>query len=117
MDCSDGLATDLAHICRESRVTARVFLDRLPVSAALGEAACALGGDVIQWATGGGEDYELLLTCEPDAANALAEGLQRATGSRLTVIGEIGSGPGAVSWIDAAGSAVAIRPGYEHFRG
>ena len=31
MDCSDGLATDLGHICRESRVGARVDLDRLPV--------------------------------------------------------------------------------------
>ena len=72
MDCSDGLATDLGHICRESRVRATIILERLPLSPAVREAARAFGRDPYDWATGGGEDYELLLTCEPAAASALA---------------------------------------------
>jgi thiamine-monophosphate kinase len=117
MDCSDGLATDLGHICRESGVTARVCLERLPVSPAVRKAARALGRDPIEWATGGGEDYELLLTCEPEAVKPLAEGLLSATGTPLTVIGEIASVGQGVTWVDARGEAVPVRPGYEHFHG
>jgi thiamine-monophosphate kinase len=117
MDCSDGLATDLAHICRESGVAARVCLDRLPVSPAVREAARAFEADAMEWATGGGEDYELLLTCEPQAAAALAAGLLGATGTPLTVIGEIASGEPGVNWLDARGEAVPVRAGYEHFHG
>ncbi len=117
MDCSDGLATDLAHICRESRVSARVFLERLPVSPAVAEAGRALGRDPIEWATTGGEDYELLLTCEAGAATGLAEDLRAATGTALTVIGEVRSGAPGVSWIGAGGALVPVAAGYEHFRG
>ena len=117
MDCSDGLATDLGHICRESRVGAMIFLERLPVSSAVLEAARALGRDPRDWATGGGEDYELLLTCEPADASSLAAGLLVATGTPLTVIGEIRAGAPEIAWVGAAGEPVAIRTGYEHFRG
>jgi thiamine-monophosphate kinase len=115
MDCSDGVATDLGHVCRESRVAARIRVDQLPVSPAVREAARAIGADPIEWATGGGEDYELLLTCDPGAARDLADGLRAATGTPLAVIGEIVSGPAEIAWIDAAGAAVAVRAGYEHF--
>ena len=89
MDCSDGLATDLGHICRESGVGARVELDRLPVDPAAREVAGALGADALSWATSGGEDFELLLTCDPASVDALRDGLGRATGTALTVVGEI----------------------------
>src|SRR5206468_3683638 len=65
MDLSDGLRTDLGHICRESGVGARVRLDLLPIAPAVREAAEALGKDPVDWAVSGGEDYELLLTCDP----------------------------------------------------
>ena len=118
MDCSDGLATDLGHICRESRVRATIFLERLPLSAAVREAARAFGRDPSDWATGGGEDYELLLTCEPAAASNLAAGLIRATGTPLTVIGEVAAGElPEITWIGSGGAPVSIRAGYEHFRG
>jgi len=117
MDCSDGLATDLGHICRESRVGAAILLERLPVSAAVLEAARAFGRDPLEWATGGGEDYELLLTCEPAGASELATGLLGATGTPLTVIGEIRAGGPEVTWVGSAGKPVEIRAGYEHFRG
>ncbi len=117
MDCSDGLATDLAHICRESGLGARVRLDRVPVSAAAREAARALGADAREWAVSGGEDYELLLTCDPAAADRLIEGLAEATGTALTVIGRIEETPGEVAFVDADGAPVAMRGGFEHFHG
>lgn len=115
IDCSDGLSTDLGHICRESGVGARVMLDRVPVAPALRPAAAAAGADALGWAVGGGEDFELLLTCEPRAVGALAAGLHGATGTPLTVIGEIVGLKAGVVFVDAAGEPVAQPGGYEHF--
>jgi len=120
MDCSDGLATDLGHICRESRVGVRVELDRLPVDPAAQEVAGALGADALFWATSGGEDFELLLTCERASVDALRDGLGRATGTALTVVGEIeafNALEAGVTFLGAGGLRVAIPAGYEHFSG
>jgi thiamine-monophosphate kinase len=117
MDCSDGLATDLGHICRESGVGARVDIDRVPVAAAAATTARTLGRDAVSWATAGGEDYELLLTCEAGRAEELARELRRATGTALTVIGEaVADGPQVV-WVGGDGRPVTLAAGYEHFRG
>jgi thiamine-monophosphate kinase len=117
MDCSDGLATDLGHICRESAVRARIDLSRLPIARAVRDAARHLGADAVAWATSGGEDYELLLTCEPAAAAALADGLLRATGTALTVIGHASAGPPEIEWTGARGERLQISAGFEHFHG
>jgi thiamine-monophosphate kinase len=114
MDCSDGLATDLAHICRESGVGARVEVDRLPIAAATRAAAAALQADAVQWAAAGGEDYELLVTLDA-AGPAVAQGLAAATGTTLTVIGEIVADNG-LTFVDGRGRPVSVGPGYEHFR-
>lgn len=117
MDCSDGIATDLAHICRESGVGARVEMARLPVAPAARQIASALGDDAARWAAAGGEDYELLLTCEPGAAARLARGLTDATGTILTVIGATHALGGGVVFVDGRGQPVAMSGGYEHFVG
>src|SRR6266508_1311522 len=49
-DCSDGVSTDLGHICRESGVGARVMLDRVPVAPEAQAAARALKADATRWA-------------------------------------------------------------------
>jgi thiamine-monophosphate kinase len=115
IDLSDGLATDLAHIAAESHIGARVHLDLLPVGDGVRAVAATLGRDALAWATGGGEDYELLLTCQPGAVGRLAEGLRAATGTALTAIGEIVAAGEGIRWADAAGRDVAVGPGFEHF--
>ena len=57
IDLSDGLSTDLAHLCQESGVAAEVDAARLPIHS----------GATLQQALHGGEDYELLFTAPPDA--------------------------------------------------
>jgi thiamine-monophosphate kinase len=115
IDLSDGLATDLGHIAEESGVHCRVEIERVPISPATREVARALGADARAWATGGGEDYELLLTCDARAFDGLGDGLARMTGLRLHAIGRV-TGPGAgVSFVDARGHEVAAAAGFEHF--
>ena len=111
MDLSDGLATDLARLAGESGVGAVVRVDRLPVASGTRAVAAALAQDPRAWATGGGEDYELLVTCEPAAFERLRIGLR---GTALTAVGEITAAPG-LRWLEADGREVAVAPGFEHF--
>jgi thiamine-monophosphate kinase len=114
MDLSDGLGTDLPRLAAASGVGARVEVERVPVDEATRGAAQVLGVDVLGWATGGGEDYELLLACPPEAFERLANGLAALTGARLTAIGAITPAAG-VRYVDARGHDVEVAPGFEHF--
>lgn len=62
MDISDGLFIDLSKLCRESGVGAIIYSDKIPMSEGLRRTAGYLGVDPLDFATGGGEDYELLFT-------------------------------------------------------
>ena len=115
LDLSDGLATDLGHICEESRTGARVELSRVPVDASVRDVARALGRDALTWATGGGEDYELLLTCEPGAFDRLARGLANATATQLTALGEVVADDDGIRYLDACGEVVPVGQGFQHF--
>jgi thiamine-monophosphate kinase len=114
MDLSDGLATDLTRLVTESRVGATIRTAQLPIAAATRAVAAALTHDPHAWATGGGEDYELLVTCEPGAFERLRGGLVHSQGTPLTAVGEITAGEG-VRWVDAEGREVAVAAGFEHF--
>ncbi len=95
MDLSDGLATDLAHICRQGRVGARVRADRLPRHPGLTRAASLLGRDPVAWMVSGGEDFELLFTAAAGDAPAL-EQLAAAAGLHVHAVGKVVAGEGVV---------------------
>ena len=115
IDLSDGLGTDLAHVGDESGVRCRVELERLPIDDATRHLARALDADARAWATGGGEDYELLLTCEASTFARLADGLRSATGTSLHAIGAVVRGEPGVTFVDASGREVPTAAGFEHF--
>jgi len=105
IDISDGLSVDLAHICQESKVSASVNLQAIPV---------AKGAD-LKLALHGGEDYELLFTTPRKS-----ELPTRIAGIRVTEVGEIRpqalQGP-AVKCMDSAGRFKPLTPaGWQHFR-
>ncbi len=64
IDISDGLSSELLHICTRSKVGCRVYTERIPIDSATGIAAEGLNLDVLTCALNGGEDYELLFTVD-----------------------------------------------------
>lgn len=63
MDISDGLSSELHHICKQSGVGCRVFEKFLPIDYQTAVMAEELNMNVTTCALNGGEDYELLFTC------------------------------------------------------
>jgi thiamine-monophosphate kinase len=62
IDISEGLASELFHISKNSGVGVRVFEDKLPIDTTAYETAVEFGLDPVTCALNGGEDYELLFT-------------------------------------------------------
>jgi thiamine-monophosphate kinase len=71
IDVSDGLFIDLCRICDESRVGVRVYLEKIPISENMRFTAGCMGSSPLEFATSGGEDYELLFTISPGDAEKL----------------------------------------------
>jgi len=115
MDISDGLATDLAHICRESGVGAEIELDLLPVDDLLWEAAATLGTSPMDWVLRGGDDYQLLFTTEAAVEKQLRRFVAGRTERNIFAIGRIVAGQ-CVNLVSGAGRQEISFQGYEHFK-
>lgn len=112
MDISDGLSTDLARLCKASRVGARIYADQVPAvkvprsfpqTAALAHLELALHG---------GEDYGLLFTVPRRKISRIPKTFG---GTLITSIGEVVRGSG-VSIVAADGRVSALIPGgWDHF--
>ena len=124
MDLSDGLALDLARMCRGSGVSAEVRLADLPLSPAAARVLAADPGS-IETVIAGGDDYEILAAVPP-AATADFEAAAARAGVAVTAVGRIvaprdsdGEGRGATSaprFLDRHGRD--LRPsvaGFRHF--
>lgn len=115
IDLSDGLSSDLAHVCEASGVGARLHADRIPISDETRKVADALGLDPLTWALHGGEDFELCLTAPPDAAEPLEQGFGGQFDCPLTCIGTIQPGAGVTLCQSDGGEVPLIAAGYDHF--
>ncbi len=112
MDLSDGLSTDLRHLCTASGIAADIDLASLP----LHPLAAALGLEkAIELALHGGEDYELLFTAPPRTRLPAKLG-----GVRLTEIGRLKTflpDHPRITQIAADGTRSGLDPGgWEHLR-
>ena len=66
MDVSDGLSSELLHICTQSGVGCCVYEDKLPIDFEAAALAEEMNLNIVTCALNGGEDYELLFTCSLD---------------------------------------------------
>ena len=103
IDISDGLATDLWHLCTASRVGAELRADRIPIHPE---------ADVLLSALCDGEDYELLFTLPAEQADMLLTKPPFET--HVSRIGTI-RGAGDIVLVEPDGSSQPLRPdGWEH---
>ncbi len=79
MDISDGLSSELLHICKQSKVGCRIYEERIPIDYQTAVQAEEFNMNVSTCALNGGEDYELLFT----VPLAQSEKIQQLSGIRL----------------------------------
>jgi thiamine-monophosphate kinase len=107
IDISDGLSTDLGHICEESGVGAELETGSIPV-AAVGKSARRVE---LKFALHGGDDYELLFTLPPRKKIP-----SRIAGVPVWRIGVV-TGGRQMSLVDKEGVRQKLQPqGWEHFK-
>ncbi len=114
IDTSDGVATDLYHICQASGVGARLPAASVPISPWVQTAAPDLNRDPLTLALTGGEDYLLLFTSPPENAARLAQVFLKAGLPAPLPLGRIVPGDRVI--LETAGGDVDISgKGYDHF--
>lgn len=115
MDISDGLATDLAHLCRESGVGAEIDSRSLPIDDLLREAALELDTNVYDWVLKGGEDYQLLFTTAAEDEHKVKQLLADNPGGKISCIGRIADKNGVFLNLGDGECREITFQGYDHF--
>jgi thiamine-monophosphate kinase len=113
MDVSDGLAGDLAKLCRASGVSASIDAARVPLSAAA-RVALAAEHQIIEPIITGGDDYEILATVPATKADAM-RAAAAAAGTTLTEIGTVVAGNAAPQFLLHGQPLKFARRSFSHF--
>ena len=113
IDISDGLITDLRHICTESGTGASIWADRLPLSDEYNAFATSEGFDSVAFALRSGEEFQLLFTSGDPRMPDLFE----IDDIAVSYIGIITDSAGEIRLLKpGGGSEQLISGGYEHFK-
>src|SRR5258706_819102 len=102
IDVSDGLSSDLMHICRQSNVGADIYEDKIPIDPQTDERAREFNLDPTVCALSGGEDYELLFTIRQSDYEKIREHLD------VSIIGHITPESSGINLIDKSGTSVKM---------
>lgn len=116
IDVSDGLLSDTLHIIEESKVGARIWENRIPLSNLYRRWARTYSKDPYRIALSGGEDYELLFTASPKRKPVILS-LARSLNVPITHVGEILPGKEGFHLIRKKGEKTPLhRLGFDHFK-
>jgi thiamine-monophosphate kinase len=111
IDISDGLASELLHISKNSQVGIKVFEDKIPIDSQTFEAAMEFNIDPITCALNGGEDYELLFTIKQSDLEKIKNHPD------IHFIGHVHSNAIQNLMITKQGSVIPLKAqGWNHFR-
>jgi len=110
IDISDGLASEILHICKASKVGCHVYDEKIPIDAKTSMTAIDFNLDPGTCALNGGEDYELLFTVDQ-------KDFEKVQGNpNMTIIGHITNEQDGKYFIDKNGSALELKAqGWTHF--
>lgn len=110
IDISDGLASEILHIAKQSKVGTRLYDEKIPIDSATSLSAIDFNIDPVTSALNGGEDYELLFTIAQSDYDKIKGN------PHMTVIGHITHESEGNYFIDKNGSAIELRAqGFDHF--
>lgn len=110
IDVSDGLASDILHICKSSNVGCRIYDEKIPIDAKTSMAALDFNLDPVTCALNGGEDYELLFTIKQ------ADFEKVVSNPHMSVIGHIMNVNDGNYYVDKNGSMISLKAqGWKHF--
>lgn len=111
IDISDGLASEILHICKGSKTGCNIYEDKIPVDTATAMIAENFNIQPVTAALNGGEDYELLFTVP------LADHDKISMIRGMTIIGHITDEKEGANLIARDGTAIPLRAqGWEHMR-
>ena len=111
IDISDGLASEIIHICKASNVGCHIYDEKIPIDAKTSMTALDFNLDPVTCALNGGEDYELLFTVKQ-------ADFDKVKGNpHMTPIGHITDKNEGLYFVDKNGSAIELRAqGWNHFK-
>jgi thiamine-monophosphate kinase len=111
IDISDGLASEIMHLCKASKVGCRVYDEKLPIDGKTSMTAIEFNLDPVTCALNGGEDYELLFTVKQDDFDKIKGN------PHMTVIGHVTDQTDGMYYVDKNGAVIELRAqGWDHFK-
>ncbi len=102
MDLSDGLSSDILHICTQSNLGCRIHEDKIPIADETRNAAFKFSLDPTMCALNGGEDYELLFTVKPEDYEKII------TNDQISIVGYMTDADEKCKLITKGGNTVDI---------
>lgn len=116
IDISDGLASEIHHICELSKTGAKLYTEEIPIHPQTTDAAQEHDGSSQQYALYGGEDFELLFTLSPKNVGDIFDIIVNETGTQVSVIGAILEADQGIALVDEKGQQQPLSfSGYNHF--
>jgi thiamine-monophosphate kinase len=117
IDLSDGIASDLYHICQMNQVGAELLTENLPVPEQLQQISDLCQISKHHLALHSGEDYELLFTVDKKVSEETIKALGAECAVPMTCIGRILSNNQEFSILDKEGNRIPLQPsGWDHFK-
>lgn len=111
IDVSDGLASDLLHLCKNSKVGCQIYEEKIPIDENTYKTAIDFNLNPTTCALNGGEDYELLFTTDISNYDKLKDSID------LTIIGHITNEDSGKTLITKGGASSELRAqGWEHLK-
>jgi thiamine-monophosphate kinase len=110
IDISDGLASEIFHLCKSSNVGCTIYDEKVPIDGKTASTAIEFNIDPITTALNGGEDYELLFTiAQADYEKVLGN-------PNMSIIGHITDKNSGVNFVDKQGVVIDLKAqGWNHF--